>query len=264
MASLPMRLGSRRAARSGTSRASGKKPVLSGRHPGSITTPIGLLRDLRYGFRSIRRTAPISLAVVLTLVVGVSMNAVVFAVFNGMLFRPAVTREPASFVQLYLELSGLWHRELHGPRWLATLEDLETVRRTTDTLAAVTASRWASFSLTDGGESVRGAFVSCNYLAAHLGPMRAGRGLLEADCTAPAGDGVVVFTERGWRRQFGGDPSILGRRVRVNNHLLTIVGIAPDDAVGPVAAMLYVPSRCSQSCRGRSTTFASPPGAMPG
>ena len=84
---------------------------------------LGLLRDLRSGFRSIRRTAPISLAVVLTLVVGVSMNAVVFAVFNGMLFRPAVTREPASFVQLYVELSGLWHRELHGPRWLATLEE---------------------------------------------------------------------------------------------------------------------------------------------
>ena len=168
--------------------------------------PIGLLRDLRYGWRSIRRTTPISLAVVLTLVVGVSMNAVVFAVFNGMLFRPAVTRDPSSFVQLYVERSGRWHRELHGPPWVATLEDFETIQRATHTMAAVTASRWASFSLADSGESTRGAFVACNYLAAHLGPMRAGRGLVDADCTAMAG-AVVVFTERGWRRHFGGDSS---------------------------------------------------------
>ncbi len=222
--------------------------------------PMWLLRDLRYGFRSIRRTAPISLAVVITLVVGVSMNAVVFAVFNGMLFRPAVTREPSSFVQLYVELSGLWHRELHGPRWLATLEDLETVQRATHTLAAVTASRWASFSLTDGGESLRGAFVACNYLAAHLGPMRAGRGLVDADCTAPAGGAVVVLTERGWRRHFGGDPSILGRSVRVNNHPLMVVGIAPDDAVGPVAAMLYVPYTLQPVLQGPLDYFREPAG----
>lgn len=222
--------------------------------------PMSLIRDLRYGFRSIRRTAPISLAVVLTLVVGVSMNSVVFAVFNGMLFRPAVTREPSSFVQMYVELSGLWHRELHGPRWLGTLEDLETIQRATHTMAAVTASRWASFSLTDRGESLRGAFVACNYLAAHLGPIRAGRGLVDADCTAPAGGAVVVLTERGWRRHFGGDPSIVGRSVRINDHPLTVVGIAPDDAVGPVAAMLYVPYTLQPGLQGPLDYFREPAG----
>ena len=221
---------------------------------------MALLRDLRYGARSIRRTAPISLAVVLTLVVGVSMNAVVFSVFNGMLFRPAVTRDPASFVQLYVELSGLWYRELHGPQWLATLEEFEAVKRATRTLSAVTASRWASFSLAETGESLRGAFVSCNYLAAHLGPMRAGRGLVDADCAAPAGNAIVVLTERGWRRHFGGDPSILGRSVRVNQHPLTVVGIAPDDAVGPIAAMLYVPYTLQPVLQGPLDYFREPAG----
>jgi hypothetical protein len=73
----------------------------------------------------------------------------------------------------------------------------------------------------------------------------------------PGAAPVVVLTERGWQRHLGSDPSILGRIVRLHNHALTVVGIAPDDAVGPVAAMVYVPTRCSQFCRGRSTTFAS-------
>lgn len=90
-----------------------------------------------------------------TLVVGVGLNSVVVSLFNGLLFRPAVTRDPSSFVQLYVELTGLWHRELQGPRTLATLADLETVRGATRTLAAVTASRWASSSLAETAERER-------------------------------------------------------------------------------------------------------------
>ena len=47
------------------------------------------LRDLRYALRSIRRTAGLSIAVALTLVVGVCMNSVVVSLFNGLLFRPS-------------------------------------------------------------------------------------------------------------------------------------------------------------------------------
>jgi hypothetical protein len=128
------------------------------------------LRDVRYGLRSIQRTKPLSIAVVLTLVVGVGLNSVVVSLFNGLLFRPAVTRDRSSFVQLYVQLSGLWHRELHGPATLATLEDLEVVRGATRTLAAVTASRWGSFSIGETAGSLRGAFVSCDFLSAHIGP----------------------------------------------------------------------------------------------
>ena len=218
------------------------------------------LRDVRYGLRSIRQTASLSLGVVLTLVVGVGLNSVVFSVFNGLLFRPAVTRDPSSFVQLYVELSGHWQRELHGPPTLATLEDFETVRAARATLAAVTAARWASFSLADAGESLRGAFVSCDYLSAHLGPMRAGRGLTAADCAVPGGDPVIILTERGWQRYFGSDPSVVGRTVRLNNHPLTVIGIAPDDAVGPVAAMLYVPYTLQPVLQGPTNYFREPAG----
>jgi hypothetical protein len=65
-----------------------------------------LSQDLRYNVRVIRRSGPLSVAVVLTLVVGLGMNSVVFSVFNGLLFRPSATRDPDTFVQIYARPSG--------------------------------------------------------------------------------------------------------------------------------------------------------------
>jgi hypothetical protein len=82
-----------------------------------------LSQDLRYSVRVIRRTGPLSIALVLILIAGLGTNSVVFSLFNGLLFRPSATRDPDSFVQIYAQLSGKWHRESHGPDSLVTLED---------------------------------------------------------------------------------------------------------------------------------------------
>jgi MacB-like periplasmic core domain len=169
-----------------------------------------LSQDLRYNVRVIRRSGPLSVAVVLTLVVGLGMNSVVFSVFNGLLFRPSATRDPDTFVQIYARPSGQWDREWHGQQTLVALDDFYAIRSATRTLSAVTVSRWASFILGDGdGVPLRGKFVSCNFLAVHLGPVQLGRGLLEADCSAPAREPVVVLTKRAWDWHFSRDPPTL-------------------------------------------------------
>jgi putative ABC transport system permease protein len=220
-----------------------------------------LLHDLRYGLRMVRRTAPLSIAVVLTLVVGLGLNSVVFSLFNGLLFRAPVTRDPATFVQVYGRPSGERQSEFHGPDTLVTLEESNAIRAQSQTLAAVTVSRWVSFTMgDDAGPSLRGKLVSCNYVSAHLGPVRFGRGLIESDCAAPGAQPVVVLSERAWTLHFGGDASIVGREVRLNSHLLTVVGIAPDDAAGdPVAAMFYVPYTMQPALQGPTDYFRDPP-----
>jgi predicted permease len=221
------------------------------------------MQDLKYALRAIRNTGWLSFAVVVTLAVGVGMNAVVFSIFNGLLFRANVTRDPASYVQLYAHVSGQWTRELDGLSTLVTLEDYEIIRDSASTLSAVTASRWASFALGEGdtAASLRGLFISCDYLAAHVGPMRLGRGLVAGDCAAPSGSPVVVLTERGWTLHFARDPNVIGRVVRLNDRQLTIVGVAPDDAVrDPVAALLYVPYTLQPVLRGPTDFFRAPHG----
>ena len=219
-----------------------------------------MIQDLSYGLRMIRRAAPLYAGVVLTLVVGLGVNAVVFSIFNGLLFRPPVSRDPSSFVQIYANLSGQWHRELHGPPSLVTLEEFDIVRTETRTLAAVTASRWASFAM-DGRDagSLRGKFVSCNYLAAHIGPMVLGRGLVDADCSPTRGQPVVVLSERSWNLRFARDAAIVGRELRLNNRPVTVIGIAPDDAAGdPIAAMAYVPYTLQPVLQGPADFFREP------
>jgi hypothetical protein len=59
-----------------------------------------LAQDVRYAVRMIRRAPSLSVAVVLTLALGLGLNSVVLSLFNGLLFRAPVSREPATFVQI--------------------------------------------------------------------------------------------------------------------------------------------------------------------
>jgi hypothetical protein len=127
-----------------------------------------LAQDLRYNARIIRSEGALSIAVLLTLIVGLGMNSVVFSLFNGLLFRPWAMRDPGSFVQVYARPSGSWRPASDGPDTMVTLEDFNVIRSATRTLSAVTVDRGASFRLgEDDGMSLRGVFVSCNFLAAH-------------------------------------------------------------------------------------------------
>ncbi|HEY2434343.1 MAG TPA: ABC transporter permease [Vicinamibacterales bacterium] len=223
-----------------------------------------LAQDLRYNVRVIRRAGPLSIAVVLTLIVGLGINSIAFSLFNGLLFRPWATRDPDSFVHVYARPSGSARPASDGPDTMVTLEDFTAIRSDTRTLSAVTAERWASFRLGEGdgdGISLRGVFVSCNFLSAHLGPMQLGRGLLDSDCSGSGREPVVVVTKRGWNRYFASDPNIIGRTLRLNDNLLTVVGVAPDDAVGgPIAAMLYVPYTMQPVLYGPTDYFREPAG----
>jgi predicted permease len=225
-----------------------------------------LWHNVRYSLRTIRNTGSLSIAVVVTLAVGVGMNAAVFSLFNSLLFRPHVAKEPSSFVRIYASLSGQWYRELHGLRTQVTLEDYQVIRSVTQTMSDVTVGRWASFALDAGGAgdagSLRGLFASCNYLSSHMArPMHLGRGFAESDCAAPGGQPVVILTERAWERHFASDPHIIGRTLRLNDRPLTVIGVAPDDATGdPLLAMAYVPFTMQPVLQGPFDYFRESPG----
>jgi putative ABC transport system permease protein len=219
-----------------------------------------VFQDLRYAARTLRRASPLSLAVVLTLALGLGLNAVLFSLFNGLLFRPVVSHDADSFVQIYARVSGQRDREPHGPETLTTLEEFESIRATATTMAAVTASRWASFGR-DDGRSLRGKFVSCNYLAVHGAMVRVGRAFDERDCSPQAAQPPVILTDRAWALHFGRDPSVIGSDVRLNNRPLTVVGIAADIAAGdPIAALVYVPLTLQPWLQGPGDYFRDAPG----
>jgi hypothetical protein len=182
------------------------------------------------------------LAAVLTLVIGIGLNSVAFSVLNGLAFRPQVSQDPASFVHTYSTVTGDAQREWHGTPTKGTLETYDALRTGAQTLSALTGSVWTTFTMQDAeGVRLRGKFVTCNYISAHMGPMLRGRGFEENDCSTTA-QPVTVLTQLSWTTRFQRDPAIVGRRLTFNNRLVTVIGIAPDEVVGePLTPLILVP-----------------------
>ena len=99
----------------------------------------------------------------------------------------------------------------------APCELYNAFRAHAQTLSMVTAGKWETFRIrdTDFSTTLRGKFVSCNYISAYMGPLLLGRGFIEDDCSTPGGQPVAVLSEIGWTTGFKRDPAIVGRTLRI-------------------------------------------------
>ncbi len=181
-----------------------------------------LQQNLRYAIRTLARNRLLSCSVVLTLVVGVGLNAAIFSVVNGMVFRTRVVRNPRSFVQILTD----YHRDRVDP-WKTSLSDY----RTFQTAASVkNLEAWTVVHTTvdDGPQDHLAMLVSCGFFSLYgLEAPAQGRVFSSADCVQPGSSPVVVIGEELWKREFSSDPAIGGRKLLLNHHLYTIVGVAP-------------------------------------
>ena len=88
-----------------------------------------------------------------------------------------------------------------------------------------------------------GALTTCNYFDVLGGHPAEGRGFLEPDCQAPAGNAVVVISDDLWQGTFASDASLVGKRIILNRTAYTVVGIAPPGFKGtePIPSSFWVP-----------------------
>jgi predicted permease len=187
-----------------------------------------LWEDVRHGCRVIRRNPLLSLVVVLTLTIGIGINASVFSVVTGMMLTPHVYRDPESFVRIVPQ-----SRMQAEPRW-AGYQEYMRLRDQTRTLRQLAA--FSYFPATIGDDDVGGSVaiaVSCNFfLVDGLDRAIVGRLIDGRDCGAPGQAPVAVIGEKVWHQRFASDPHIVGRVTRVNNRPVTIVGVVPDLTTG--------------------------------
>jgi predicted permease len=180
--------------------------------------------DLRFGFRTILRDPWFALVVVLILTVGIGINASVFTVIDGLMLRPHVDKDPASFLRVVPEsrLQGL-------PREVSYHEYLE-LRDSTRTLRQLAAYQsFLAFIGDDDPDGTNGMVVSCNFfLVDGLDRAIVGRLIGPEDCISSSQIPAGVISAKVWRTRFSSDPRIVGRAVRINNRMVTIVGVAPD------------------------------------
>ncbi|MEY2880743.1 MAG: hypothetical protein RLZZ15_3123 [Verrucomicrobiota bacterium] len=186
-----------------------------------------MLADLRYALRTLAKSPWLSLVIVLSLALGIGANAVVFAWLNASLLRP-LPAVPATIL-------GLEARNAAGTYVATSWLELRNLAERLPALdGAVAAHRPRTFNLgePERGERVWGEFVTGNFFPV-LGVRPALGRFFRADETAtPGGAPVAVVSFQFWQRQLGGDPTALGRTIKLNNRTVTVVGVAPEGFVG--------------------------------
>ncbi len=202
------------------------------------------LTDLRWAFRAIRRSPGTSAVAVLSLALGIGANTAIFSLVNALLLKVLPLPSPQELVLVASNPAN--------PRTSWNYPDYVAFRdRTTGLtgLAAVSGVRQLGLQAGDGGtagaaELAPAQFVSGNYFDV-LGVRPALGRLFNAAEDGPFGGSPwAVLNHDFWRRRFGGDPSVIGRTIRVNGYPLSIVGVSAEGFRGmdPTARPgLYIP-----------------------
>ena len=180
-------------------------------------------RDLAFALRGMRRTPLFALVVIVTTAVAIGANGAVYGLLANIVLRPLPVAEPST-------LAALWEVDrLHGyPNEAFTFEDFDAVRHADSTLGTVAALAPVSGTLVGRGgppRVLRGAAVSGDFFRMYSARPQTGRLLDVSD--EREGVRTVVLSDGLWRTRFGGDPSIVGRTVQIDDVVRSVVGIAP-------------------------------------
>jgi len=195
-----------------------------------------MLHDLRYAIRLLGRNPIFTLATTLTLALAIGGTTAMFTIVDAALLRPLPFAEPDDLVWGWGQWPQSDSASISPPDFVDYRDRARAVR-----LAAMTAFG-RDFALSGAGEpeSVSGRMVSAG-LFETLGVVPAmGRSFAKSDEDLEEAE-VAVLSDGLWRRRFGADPSILGRRLTVDARPITIVGVMPRGFAFPQGTDLWLP-----------------------
>jgi len=200
-----------------------------------------LAQDVRYGLRMMARNRAFTAVAVLTLAVGIAVSATAFTWIHAVLLEPlGGVADPASLVTL----ESVTPNDGWVPNSYPDYIDFRDRLKLLDGIA-VTKPVALSVGREDHAERVWGELVSGNFFAVLGVKPEQGRVFLPDEYgDTPGAFPVAVISDRYWRSHLNADPSVVGRTIRINQHELTIVGVAPPAFHGsmPVTAFdLWVP-----------------------
>jgi predicted permease len=178
-----------------------------------------LARDLRHAWRALIRKPAFLATAVLSLALGIGANTVVFGIVSAVVLNPLSVPDADRIVAV------------NGAEGVPSqsFPNYRDIRDRSTSFDELFAYRIAPMALQADGPAARawGLLVTGNYFGALGLAPAAGRLITPADDRAPGESPYAVLSHDSWQARFGGDPGIVGRRVRINGHPYTVIGIAP-------------------------------------
>jgi predicted permease len=200
-----------------------------------------LLQDLQHAMRMIRRNPGFAAVTIFTLALGIATSSTVFGWVDAILLHPLPgVEQPDRLVALETLAPGGAFVTNSYPDYIDFRDRLKLV-------SGIAVTRPAAFSVgqEEHAERVWGELVSGNFFSVLGTKAELGRTFLPEEYgDKPGAFPVVVISDRFWRSHFNADPQIAGKTIRINQHELTIVGVAAPEFRGSVpgeAQDLWVP-----------------------
>ena len=181
----------------------------------------GVVADVRYALRALRRSPAFTAVVVITLALGIGANTAIFSVVRGVLLKPLPHRDGDRLVYLRHSMDGPG-----GDNLAFSVPEVRDLRSGVSSFDGI--AEYSEWTVTHQGrestERFAAGLVTGNYFEVMgLSPVL-GR------VTEPRDDGpgvppVMVLTHEGWLKRFGGDSSIVGTQVTLENVPVTVIGV---------------------------------------
>jgi predicted permease len=181
------------------------------------------LNDCRYAARRLRQSPGFATAAILTLALGIGANVAVFTVVRAVLLSPLPFPHPERLVRVFDDLRGSNSRDVG-----ISAPELWDLRDKSDVFEDISAIYPSDGNLTGGEkpERVELLATSANYFTMLAARPELGR-IYTASDEQPGFFEGVVLSDGFWQRTFGGDPKALGKQIRIDGDLYTVIGVMP-------------------------------------
>jgi predicted permease len=209
-----------------------------------------LLRDLKYGLRSMTRAPAFSFFAILALALGIGASTTVFTVVNSLLLHPLPAQDPSRLVSLYTtELKNQKQSASLLPISYLNLKDYQARNAVFSSLGGF--SPPMPMTLVEGTAQERffGQLVTQGYFEAlGLTPAK-GRFFLPSEVSTPGSVPVAVLSYGAWKNRFNSAENVIGKTLEINGASFTVVGVAPQGFLGVSAVFgpdVWLPATMAQ------------------
>jgi putative ABC transport system permease protein len=183
-----------------------------------------LWQDLRYGARMLMKKPDFTLIAVITLALGVGANTAIFTIVSAVLLRPLPYPESERLMEMgrsHVGEGGV--NSLSAPKFIFLRDNCQSFEAITGTQVM-----GSNFHLSDESQSeyISGLYATSDFFRVLGVAPAVGRGFT-AEEDSPAGERVAILGDGLWRRRFGADAGLIGKKITLNGAAYAVVGIMP-------------------------------------
>ena len=190
-----------------------------------------LIQDATYGLRMVAKWRGLTSVLAITLALGIGVNTAIFSVLNGWLLRPLPVPAPEQITVVAFQPKETSDSKFSYP-------DLVDFEKQGGAFSSLFAFAVGGAGLSAGGAASEFAYsaVTGNYFSALGVKPLLGRLLLPGEGEKSGEEVLVVLGHAFWRKRFGGDSGIVGKRVLVNGEPAIVIGVTPNEFHGTLFA----------------------------